>query len=60
MTTKLRAFYLCAAAFALLALFSGAGFASGGGAEIWLDISKSGHLLPIWIICLTLMGHETN
>ena len=47
MTTRLRAFCLCAAAFALLALFSGAGFASGGGAEIWLDISKSGHLLRV-------------
>ena len=47
MTTRLRAFCLCAAAFALLALFSGACFASGGGAEMWLDISKGERLLRV-------------
>ena len=46
-TTKLRALCVCAVASALLAFFSGVCCASGGDAEIWLDISKGEHLLRV-------------
>ena len=47
MTIKLRTFCVFAAVFAALALFAGACSAAEDGAEIWLDISKSEHLMRV-------------